>query len=443
MTDNSIRIPKGWQAGDADKIAFRNARLYDPANNIDQIADLVIEDGKVFAVGSIPAGWDGKLVEASGWLITPGLFDMHVHLREPGQEHKETVKTGCMAAIAGGFTGVACMPNTSPPIDDISIVEMIRERAELLPVDVHPVPAVTRGRKGDELSEIGEMVDGGVTGFTDDGSPVESAGLMRNALEYTKMFNAVMIEHCEDRDLVGSGVMHEGETSTQLGLPGWPSIGEEVAVARNIQLADFTGGRIHIAHISTAGSAELVRQAKARGVKVTAEVTPHHLTLDCSLLKGYDTNYKVNPPLRSAEDVRAMIEALKDGTIDAIATDHAPHAHDEKEVEFLFAPFGMVGLETAFSIILTKLVNPGELSLERAIDAMVNAPRRILNLTQPGIVQGVAANLSIFNPEEEWVVDNASFLSKSRNTPFHGWSLKGKACGVVNKNLYWLRANGQ
>jgi dihydroorotase len=437
--DYTVQPPPEWRALSADKLAIKGARLFDPALGLDLRADLVIEGGKIKSIGPIPAGWSGEVVEASGWTICPGLFDMHVHLREPGFEHKETVRSGCRAAAGGGFTGVAPMPNTEPPIDNPGLVKFLRERAEDLPVEVHPVAAVSRGRKGEELAEISELIEAGVSGFSDDGAPVGSSELMRRALEYTRMGGAVVIEHCEDRALTADGVMHEGAVATRLGLPGWPSIGEEIAVERNIRLAEYTGGRLHIAHVSTAGSAELIRAAKARGVKVTAEVTPQHLTLDCELLTSFSTDYKVNPPLRTAEDLKALVEALADGTIDAIATDHAPHAPDEKDVEFIQAPFGMIGLETALGVILTKLVNTGKIPLARAMEALTAAPRRILNLPPVKIETGQPANLTLFDPVETWTVDRERMVSKSRNTPFNGWKLTGRATGVINRGQAWIR----
>ncbi len=436
---SAYNTPKGWIAADADKIVFKKARLIDPSIKLDEVTDLVVENGKIAKIGSIEKGWKGKIIDAEGWIICPGFFDMHVHLREPGFEYKETVESGCQAAIAGGFTGIACMPNTNPPIDNPGLVRFIREKANGYPVEVHPVAAITVGRKGEVLTELAELYETGVRGFSDDGSPVDSAELMRRVLEYTRMFDAVIIEHCEDSSLSDGGVMHEGAVSTELGLPGWPSIAEDIAVARNICLAEYTGGRLHIAHISTAGSVELLRQAKAKGVNVTTEVTPHHLTLECGQLENYNTNFKVNPPLRTQADVDALVKGLADGTIDVVATDHAPHSTDEKEVEFLFAPFGMIGLETAFGVLNTKLVIEEKVDLNRLITALTRAPREILRLDIPKIENGSSANLTFFDPQEEWVVDRENMLSKSTNTPFHGWRLTGKVCGVINESMLWMR----
>lgn len=433
------KIPSGWKAVEGWKFAIKRGRLFDPAASLDEVADIVIEKGRIIEIGVIPENWDGAVIDADGWIIFPGLFDMHVHLREPGGEHKETVETGCKAAIAGGFTGVACMPNTDPAIDNVGLVNFVKERALGLPVDVYPVASITLGRNGKSLTEIAELSENGVTAFSDDGSPIDSSALMRRALEYTRMLNAVVIEHCEDSLLTEKGVMHEGAVSTELGLPGWPAIGEEIAVSRNIQLAEYTGGSLHVAHISTAGAVQLVREAKARGINVTAEVTPQHLTIDCGVLETYHTDYKVNPPLRSPEDVEAVVEGLKDGTIDVIASDHAPHSMDEKEVEFINAPFGMTGLETTLSVIMTKLVDTGIITMERAIEALTTAPRTIMNLPEVRIEKGFEANLSFFDPEKEWVVDRTRMMSKSQNTPFHSWNLRGQACGVLNNGVAWIR----
>lgn len=431
--------PDGWRTESTENLAIKGARLIDPSIGLDQIADIIIKDGVIEQIGSVPSDFTGNVIEADGWIVTPGLFDMHVHLREPGYEYKETVQSGGTAAAVGGFTGVACMPNTNPPVDNPGVVQFIQDQADGLPVDVHPIPAVTHGRDGKELVDFAELSEVGATAFSDDGDPVDSAELMRRAMEYCKMLNTVIIEHCEESTLSGKGVMDEGEMSTRLGLPGWPSIAEDIALERNIRLAEFVGARLHAAHVSTAASAEMIRQAKARGIQITAEVCPHHLTLDCTMLNGYDSNFKVNPPLRTVADCEALIAALADGTIDAIATDHAPHARHEKEVEFIFAPFGMLGLETAVGIILTKLVQTEKLTLYRMIEAMTTAPRKILNLPQAVIKEGQVANLSLIDPNESWTVDRTKVVSKSENTPYHGWNLTGRARGVVNFDTAWVR----
>lgn len=432
-------LPSDWQQYKTDQLAIRGARLFDPAADRDETNDIIIENGKINHIGSIPDDFKGQIVEAKGLVITPGLFDMHVHLREPGFEHKETVRTGCMAAAAGGFTGVAPMPNTNPVTDNPGIVDVVKSKACDLPVDVFPIAAITHGSEGMQLTEMGELNKHGVTAFSDDGSPVSSAAIMRLALEYTKMFNAVIIEHCENRELAANGIMDENDISTSLGLPGIPAVAEELDVYRCIRLAEYTGARVHIAHISTSESVRLLRAAKARGINITAEVMPHHLTLDCSVLRTFNSDYKVNPPLRQPEDINMLIAALADGTIDAIATDHAPHAPDEKEVELVHAPFGMIGLETALAVILTKLVRTGKVTLKRVIEALTSEPRRIMNLPEVTIKTGEPANLTIYDPEERWIVDRDKMLSKAKNTPFHGWELTGKSCGIINRGLAWIR----
>jgi len=424
--------------GEADRIVVRGARVFDPQVGLDRVTDILIEDGVISSIGDLSPSQQAQVISGKGWLVVPGLYDMHVHLREPGQEHKETVRTGCAAAMAGGFTGVACMPNTDPPIDSPGVVRFIREQATGLPVEVYPVGCVTKGRAGKTLADMAELAVEGVTAFSDDGAPVATAGLMRRALEYAAKSGAVIVEHAEEPSLTSGGVMHESAASTRFGLPGWPAVGEEICIARDIALAEYTGGRLHIAHVSTAGSVALIREAKRRGIAVTAEVTPHHLTLTCELLSTYDSDYKVNPPLRESRDSEALLEGLLDGTIDAIATDHAPHARDEKEVELISAPFGMLGLETALGVILTKFVQTNRLPLERLIDAMTVQPRRIMGLPPVRIEPGARANLTLIAPNEDWVVDRSQQSSKSINTPFHGWELRGRAKGVILGQQYYL-----
>jgi len=367
---------------------------------------------------------------------------MHVHLREPGFEHKETIATGCAAAAAGGFTAVCCMPNTNPPIDDASVVRLIIERARATMqglVSVYPVGAVTAGRKGEHLSPMAELAEAGVVGFTDDGDPVHDAEIMRRALEYAAMFHRPVIQHAQDVGLSRGGVMNEGMVSTSLGLPGMPGLAEEVMVSRDIRLASFTGGQYHVAHISTAEAIAHVRAAKQKKLPVTCEVTPHHFTLLDESVRGYDTNTKMNPPLRTADDLAAVLEGLRDGTIDVIATDHAPHSFDEKQVEFHSAPFGIVGLETAIGLALTELFHKHILSLSQIIEKFAVNPRRILNLPVVEIKEGANADLTVFDPTADWVVDPTHFKSKSKNTPFAGRHLKGKPVGVINNgSSYWV-----
>ncbi len=433
--------PEGWRIIKVDKLAVKGARLLDPSTGLDQQTDLLISDGVIQKVGSVPDDYKAEVIEAQGWIVCPGLFDMHVHLREPGFEYKETVESGCWAAMAGGFTGVAPMPNTNPPIDNPGIVNLIRKRAEGMPVDVYPIAAVSQGRNGVVLAELAELREIGVTAFSDDGSPVSSAELMRLALEYTRMLDAVVIEHCEESSLTAKGVMDEGAVSAALGLVGWPSVAEDIAVDRSIRLAEYTGGRLHIAHVSSAGSVEIIRAAKARGVNVTAEATPHHMTLDCSLVESFNSCYKVNPPLRTKMDTEALIKGLAEGVIDAIATDHAPHADFEKEVEFNFAPFGMIGLETALGVVSTRLVSTGKLKLERMIDAMSTKPRSIMGLPSVSIKSGTPAELTLFDPAEKWKVDRNKMLSRSKNTPFDGWELQGRPRGIIKGQTAYLRGD--
>ncbi|MBN1781325.1 dihydroorotase [bacterium] len=413
-------------------VILKNARIFDPQVKLDKVTDIQIRDGKIMDIG--PAGaFKGKSIDCTGKIIVPGLMDMHVHLREPGHEHKETIRTGCNAAAAGGFTEICCMPNTSPPIDCRSDVEFIKERSAGHLVDVHPIPAVTVGMAGEKLTEMGDMVEAGAVGFSDDGRPVATAGLLRRAIEYAGMFGKPIIDHCEDPSLAQDGVMHEGRVSTALGMPGIPGIAEDIAVMRDILVAEYTGGTVHIAHVSSAGAVRLIREAKARGVRVTAETCPHYLVLTDEIIRQFDTFTKMNPPLRSETDQQALIGGLKDGTIDAIATDHAPHAYEDKECEFKEAAFGIVGLETALGIMWTHFIDKGILNLENLVRLMSVRPREILNLATNKIEKGAVANLTVIDPEAAWVVDSAAFESKSRNTPFQGWNLKGRAFGVMNR----------
>ena len=412
-------------------VTLRGAKIIDPQSGLNDIADLRIIDGIITEIGNISDPLEND-IDLKGMVIVPGLYDMHVHLREPGQEDKENIESGCNAAAAGGFTGVACMPNTEPPVDRSSIVDFIRKRAEGLPVGVNPIAAVTIERKGEKLVEMYDLLRHGAVGFSDDGSPVVNSEIMRRALEYSKDLNALIIQHSEDPYLF-SGVMNEGIMSTRLGMEGIPSMCEDIMVARDIRLTEFTGGRLHIAHISVKETAALIRKAKDAGINITAEVTPHHLFLTDEAVAGYDTDTKMNPPLRTEEDRKVLVNAILDGTIDCIATDHAPHAPEEKEVEYNFAPFGIIGLETALALVLTKLVHPGLMDWNMLIDRMSIRPRRILGLEPVKIEKGMTANLTIADPNAEWEVDHFKFKSKSRNTPFKGWKLKGKAWGIFNK----------
>ncbi len=421
-----------------DKILFRNALVVDPEKGSQTKSDVVVEGGKFEEIGKIDAtGFDGKVVEVNGKVLCPGLIDMHVHLRQPGREDEETVESGALAAMAGGFTAVCPMPNTDPATDTAEIVGFLKERAQDLLVDVYPIAAVTRGRAGEELTEMGSLVEAGAVAFSDDGDPVATAGILRRAMEYVRMFDVPIIEHCEDKTLSRGGAMNESAVSTRLGLPGIPGISEDVTVARDIEVAAFTGAKLHIAHISTANAVELVRQAKKRGIHVTCEVTPHHFTLNDEVVSSFDSNFKMHPPLRTQADVAAMLEGLKDGTIDVIATDHAPHSIEEKEVEFDAAPFGILGLETALGLVMKQLVHPGILTLPQAIAKMTSNPASILRLQRGVLRKGAAASVTIFDPDVAWTVDKSALKSKSKNTPFDGWNLTGRVVGLYSKGRWW------
>lgn len=417
------------------KVLIKNVNLLNPAQDLEEKADLFIENGTITKIGEIDAEKEvaDKVLEMDGKYCVPGLFDMHVHLREPGREDKETVETGCNGAAAGGFTGIACMPNTNPAIDSAEVVSSILEKSAKHLVNVYPVGAVSLGRKGESLAPIAELYEAGAVGFSDDGVAVKNAALVRNALDYLKMYNAPLIEHCEDESMA-DGCMNESEVSTQLGLPAIPSVAEDLIVMRDILIAEYTGGAVHIAHMSTKRSYELVKEAKERGVKVTCEVTPHHFSLTDESLKTYDTNFKMNPPLREQKDVEAMIQGLQDGTIDCIASDHAPHTIEEKEAEFIYAPNGILGLETQLGLALSELVHKGKLTLAQLVEKMAINPRRILNLTVPKIEVGQPADLTIIDTDEIWNVDVKKFKSKSINSPFDKRLLTGKPIAVINNS---------
>jgi dihydroorotase len=409
-------------------LLLRGARVVDPAGGLDGALDVLVADGRVEAVGERVSGNGARVLDCAGLVLAPGLVDLHAHLREPGAEQAETVETGCRAAALGGYTAVAAMANTDPVADHAGVVEEVRAAAARAGLcDVFPVGAITRGLEGERLAEIGEMVEAGVRVFSDDGRCVPTPRLLRNALTYARAFDGIVIaEHCEDPSLVADGQMHEGLTSYSLGLAGRPAEAEEIVVARDVAVARMTGGRLHLCHLSSARSVELVRRAKAEGVAVTAEVTPHHLTFTDDDLRSYDTNLKVNPPIRTADDRDALRAGVADGAIDAIATDHAPHAIEEKEAEFDHAPPGTIGLETALAAAITALVAPGTIPLARAIEAMSTAPARILGATDHGgpIEPGRPANLVVFDPGAERLVE-PPFASKSRNSAFLGRTLRG------------------
>jgi dihydroorotase len=408
------------------RLLVKGGTVVDSLGQIETKADILIADGKIEAVGSDLNVKGAEIIDAGGKIVTPGLIDMHVHLREPGFEAKETIATGTRAAARGGFTSVACMPNTRPVADDQTVIKFIVERAkETGIVNVFPIGAVTKGSKGEELSEMADLKAYGAVAFSDDGSPVSSSAVMRRAMQYAKMLGLPVISHCEDKDLVAGGLMHEGYMSTVLGLRGIPSAAEEIMVSRDILLAELTGCPLHLAHISTAGSVRLVREAKARGLAVTAEATPHHFTLTDNVVVDYNTATKVNPPLRTDEDVAAVKQGLADGTIDVIATDHAPHTAEEKDVEYQYAPFGMVGLETAVGLIFTELIAPGFLTLSEAIKKITVNPAKILGINKGTLAVGADADITVIDPDLEENVDAGKFLSKGKNSPFTGRSLRG------------------
>jgi dihydroorotase len=408
------------------KLLLKNARVVDPAAGVDGAYDVLVEDGRIARLASRIEASDAKTLDLTGLCVCPGFIDMHVHLREPGQEWKETIATGTRAAAAGGFTGVACMPNTQPPIDSRSVVEFVLAQARQHgAVPVYPIGCVSKGQGGVELAEMGDMAIAGARGFSDDGKPVASAGLMRRALEYSRIFDLPVIDHCEEPTLVAGGVVHEGEVATRLGLPGWPGVAEDVMVSRDILLAEYTGGAIHIAHMSTGRSAELVRRAKDAGVRVSCEVTPHHFALTDEAVAGYDTHAKMNPPLREESDRQALLAAIADGTVDAIASDHAPHNADEKCVEFSRAPFGIVGLETAVSLSLDRLVHGGVIGLARLVELLASGPAAALRLKKGSLRVGDDADITILDLDRRVVVKPSAFESKSVNTPFGGWILRG------------------
>ncbi|PKN68928.1 MAG: dihydroorotase [Deltaproteobacteria bacterium HGW-Deltaproteobacteria-12] len=416
------------------KILLTGARVIDPAQKIDTITDIMLAEGKICKTGidllKTAKSKDTskvKIIELDGMVLAPGLIDIHTHLREPGQEYKETVASGALAAVAGGFTSIACMPNTDPVNDNRSITEFIkRKAAEAALANVYPIGAISRDSAGKQLTEFWDLKEAGAVAVSDDGKPVMDAALMRHALEYAYSLGLPVISHCEDTDLSAGGQMNEGYYSTILGLRGIPAIAEEAMVARDILLAEFTKTHVHIAHVSTEGSVRLIREAKKRGLKITAETAPHYFTLTDEALQTYDTRLKVNPPLRSARDVASIREGLADGTLDAIVTDHAPHARTDKELEFEYAANGISGLETSLSLSL-RLVSEGILSLPELIARMSPNPARILNLPGGTLENGAAADITVIDPQLTWTVNAKSFCSKGRNTPFHGWEMRGKA----------------
>lgn len=439
------------------RLLITGGRVIDPANGVDEALDVLVEDGQILQVGkhlqgSGPGGparnkrlagrepqTETRLIDATGKVVVPGLIDMHVHLREPGREDEETIATGTAAAARGGFTSICCMPNTEPVNDNASVTEYIVEEAKKVGrVNVFPIGCISREERGEELAEIGELVSAGCVGLSDDGKPVMNGELMRRAMEYATMFDIPLLPHCEDLTLSAGGVMHEGRVSTELGLKGIPSSAEAVMVGRDILLSEYTGARLHICHVSAPESVRLIREAKARAVQVSGEATPHHLILTDEAVRGFSTNTKMNPPLRSADDVAALREALIEGTIEVIATDHAPHASAEKEMEYDYAPFGIIGLETALGLILTEFYHTRFLTLPMIVERFTTNPARILKLKHKGtLAPGADADITILDPDQDWIVED-SWQSRSKNSPFIGWKLKGKAVmTIVAGQVVW------
>jgi dihydroorotase len=407
-------------------LLIRNGRVVDPARKLDTVMDVLIRDGKIRLNGSVPG--DVPIFDAAGLVVAPGFFDIHVHLREPGTEEAETIATGGSAAVAGGFTAVAAMPNTKPSNDNPSITHYILSEARRSsPARIFPIGAITKEQKGETLAEIGEMFEAGIVGISDDGRPVMDGQLFRRALEYAQMFDMPVIQHCEDLHLSKGGVMHEGVYSTRLGLKGIPAAAEETMVSRDLILAEMTGGKYHVAHLSTRRSVQMVREAKARGLRISAEVTPHHFTLTDAAVADYDTNAKMNPPLRSTDDVEGVLDGIRDGTIDSIASDHAPHHINLKMLEFDHAPFGITGLETAVGLALTRL----QLPIGRLVELFSINAQKIMKVTPWGLFEGSDADLTVLDLNRSWTFDVNQSRSRSRNSPFHGWQMKGKAVGTI------------
>ena len=414
-----------------------NGHIIDPANRIDRVGDVYVTDGKIEKIDIEGLARlhrdDLEVIDASGLVVCPGLIDLHVHLREPGQSAKETISSGARCAAAGGFTSIVCMPNTAPSIDSPSVVTWVLEKAKAEAcVNVFPTGAITKGLAGEELAPIGSMYKAGIVALTDDGHCIQNHEVMRRALEYASMFGLTVMDHCQDYDLVGKGVMHEGAVSTTLGLPGWPSAGEEIIVQRNALLAELTGTPIHCQHLSSGGSVRLLREARARGIPISGEICPHHIALTDESIRGFDTNFKMNPPLRTQRDIDLLVEGVADGTITILASDHAPHCSYEKEVEFDLAPFGILGLETELGLFLDLLVHKKKaISLARLIGMFTTEPARLLRLDRGTLSPGAPADVTLIDPGLEWTVDKEQSFSRSRNTPFHRWELKGRAVRTI------------
>jgi dihydroorotase len=417
-------------------LLIQNGTLLDPSRKLQQRGDLLVRDGKIASLSATNAD---RVIDATGCYVVPGLIDIHVHFREPGDEEEETIASGAAAAVAGGFTTVCCMPNTKPPLDNEGMIEFVRRESERVALaNVFPVGAITKAREGKELAEIGSMIARGAIAFSDDGVGVADASVMRKALQYVKMFDGLIMQHCEEPSL-GGGAMHGGLMSTILGLPGIPAEAEQLMIARDLVLNRTIGCRYHVQHISTAYSVELIRRAKREGMKhVTAEAAAHHLLLTDESCRHYDTNYKMNPPLRTATDVKACIEGVKDGTIDCLATDHAPHLAEEKEIEFQSAPFGILSLECALALYIKALIEPGHIDWLKLIDLISTRPAQIVKLDRGTLSEGAIADVTIIDPNREWTIDIETFKSKSRNCPFDGWKVKGRATHtIVGGEIKW------
>jgi dihydroorotase len=411
---------------------IRGGRVVDPSQDLDQVGDVLLSDEGIVEVGPSLNSDDADIVDAGGLIVCPGLIDMHVHLREPGREDEETIETGSRAAVHGGFTSIACMPNTDPVIEGEEGVKFVIAKAQEAGLTrVYPVAAISKGLNGEILSEVGSALKAGAVGVSDDGMPVASSALMRRVLEYVRMFDRPVLSHCEDSMLSGDGVMHEGRVSTLLGLEGIPGQSEDIAVARDIMLTDLARSRLHVCHVSTAASMELIRHAKRRGVRVTCEVTPHHLTLTDEAVRDFDPNAKMKPPLRGESDMTGLRQAIKAGLVDAVASDHAPHSSEEKDQEFNLAPFGIIGLETSLGLACTHLYHEGVVTLPTLVRLMSTNPATILGIAAGTLAAGAPADVTIFDPDAQWEVDPTLFCSKSRNTPFSGWKLKGQAVSVI------------
>jgi dihydroorotase len=423
------------------KLVLRNGRVIDPASRRDEVADVFVDGETIAAVGPALDAAGAEVFDASGLIVAPGFIDMHVHLREPGFEHAETIETGARAAAAGGFTSVCCMPNTKPVNDSASVTSYIVERARRYAVvNVFPIGAITKNSEGEQLAAIGSMKAAGIIAISDDGRPVMNARVMRRAMETARAFDLPVIDHCEDLDLSAGGDMHEGVTSTRLGLRGIPSASEDVMVARDILLAELTGVRFHVAHLSTKHSVEMVAFAKSRGLNVTCEVTPHHFSLSDAQIEPYDPNYKMKPPLRCCSDVQSVIAGVASGTVDALATDHAPHAGSEKMQEFEKCPFGILGLETAIGVTLDRLVHPGRITVQRMIELYTAGPARVLGLDRGTLAPGAAADITVLDLRSDWTYDVNRSLSKSRNSPFDGMRfVGGPVATIVNGAFVWRR----